>query len=126
MPHILIVDDDPIMRTLVRETLLIDPRLSFTEAENGMKAFEQIRLQLPDLILLDIRMPVLDGLQTCHMLHADPVLRAIPVILVTAYGSPYHTVDEICAGANDFLIKPFEGTDLIAKVESVLQAQVKR
>jgi CheY-like chemotaxis protein len=83
VPNILIVDDEPLQRILMRETLAEDPLLSFVEAATGAEALAQIRVESPDLILLDVMMPDMSGFEVCRKIKGDPALRAIPVILVT-------------------------------------------
>lgn len=121
MPRILIVEDEKFQRTLIRETLVIDPTLEFFEAENGRQGLDLAEHIRPDVVLLDIMMPVMDGLETCRRLKADPVLRTAPVILITAMGRMEDRVQGLDCGADDFINKPFEELELQARVRSALR-----
>jgi two-component system sensor histidine kinase/response regulator len=123
MPLVLIVDDEMYQRTLIRETLSSDESLRFVEAENGRVGLEQAQLINPDVILLDVMMPILDGFEVCKRLKADPVLRPVPVILVTAMGRLQDKVTGLDAGADDFVNKPFEEMELQARVRSALRVK---
>ncbi len=120
MPRVLIADDEPFQRILIRETLTEEPEFVFFEAENGAQALEQARREKPDLIILDIMMPDMDGLQVCRLLKADPRLNVIPVVMVTALNKEEDRVNALDAGADDFLSKPFEAEELQAVVERAL------
>jgi CheY-like chemotaxis protein len=120
MPNVLIADDEPLVRQLVRETLSIDPTLSFLEAANGLVALESARAARPDLIILDIMMPKMDGLQVCRLLKADPALCTVPVILVTAYAMSRNEAAGRDAGADAFVPKPFEEKELLDAVSRAL------
>jgi CheY-like chemotaxis protein len=120
MPRVLIVDDEMPQRVLVRETLSDDPALTFEEAEDGMQALRQARAERPDLIILDVMMPLMDGYQVCRIIKADPGLHDVPIILLTALG---HIEDKVTAhnlGVYAFINKPFDEDDLHAKVRSAL------
>jgi putative two-component system response regulator len=121
MFRVLIVDDEVAQRTLIRETLVGNRDLTFIEAENGTEALRQARATPhPDLIILDIMMPKMDGFQVCRILKTDATTRDIPVILVTALG---HVEDRLAGrdlGAFDFINKPFEVADLQGVVRRAL------
>jgi signal transduction histidine kinase len=108
-------------RRLIRETLSSDESLEFVEASNGKQGLEQARLTPPDVILLDVMMPGLNGFQVCRVIKADSVLRAAPVLLVTALGQTRDRVDGLDSGADDFVNKPFEEAELQARVRSALR-----
>jgi two-component system, cell cycle response regulator len=115
---ILIVDDEP----LGRETLnaLLQPqgyRLEFAAA--GPEALEQAQAHLPDLILLDVMMPGMDGFEVCRRLRASPQLREVPVILLTALDDRASRLQGIEAGADDFITKPFDRIELRARVRTI-------
>jgi CheY-like chemotaxis protein len=112
VPKVLIADDEPFQRILIRETLTVDPQFVFVEAENGAQALDKARREQPDLIILDIMMPEMDGLQVSRALKADPNLQAIPVIMVTALNKEEDRVNALDAGAANFLSKPFEADEL--------------
>jgi two-component system sensor histidine kinase/response regulator len=121
MPHILIVDDELYQRMLIRETLGSDPTFTFGEAEDGTRALEQVRHERFDLVILDVMMPEMDGFEVCRKLKNDPELRTIPVVLVTALGRLQDKVMGLDSGADDFVNKPFEESELQARVRSALR-----
>lgn len=121
MPLVLIVDDEMYQRTLIRETLASDESLTFVEAENGRHALQIAPEIRPDVVILDVMMPIVNGFQVCQMLKSDPLLRPVPIILVTAKGSPEDKVTGLDAGADDFIGKPFDETELQARVRSALR-----
>src|SRR5258708_5505153 len=123
MPHILIVDDEPYQRMLIRETLSIEPSFTFTEATDGVDALEKIQRICPDVIILDVMMPKMDGFQVCATLKADPQYRTVPIILVTALGQLQDKVKGLDSGADDFVNKPFEESELQARVRSALRVK---
>ncbi|SRR5258706_11215109 len=120
MPSILIVDDEYPQRVLIRETLSGDDSLTFLEAEDGVQALRQARSERPDLIILDVMMPKMDGFQVCRILKADPALSTVPIILVTALGHVEDQATALDLGAFGFVNKPFEEKDLLAKVHGAL------
>lgn len=115
LPHILIVDDLP--RNLQVLALLLDKagyRVSM--AMDGAKALEMVRVEPPDLILLDVMMPDLDGLEVCRRLKADAAVREIPVIFLTARAELEDLQEGFRLGAVDYVTKPFRGAELLARV----------
>ncbi len=124
--RILYADDDADMREYVLDLLRQDYEVEV--AADGEAAWESARACLPDLVLADLRMPRLDGLGLLHKLRAEPALRAIPVILLSARaGEGGSCVDGLVAGANDFLVKPFRAGELRARIGGQLEmARVRR
>ncbi len=122
MACILIADDEPFMRQVIRETLSDDPALSFIEVENGLAALEQARLHHPQLIILDVMMPHMNGLEAFRAIRADSTLAVTPVILVTAYGDLTVAAVRYQTGPTRLIRKPFEGADLVRTVAETLQA----
>lgn len=120
MPHILIVDDEPFQRMLIQETLSNNPQYTFSEAEDGVQAVARARHERPDLVLLDVMMPHMNGFQVCRALKTDPELRTIPIILVTALDKIEDRVNGLDAGADDFVNKPFEEEELQTRVRDIL------
>ncbi len=121
MPHILITDDERYQRLLLRELLAGDSSLTFGEASDGQQALDQARIHRPDLVLLDVMMPILDGLEACRRFKTDPELQAIPVLLVTAW-RPAPTDRQIwqATGADGMIHRPFEDGQLQATVAAFL------
>ncbi len=115
---ILIVDDNPHARDIL--AALLEPegyRLAF--AENGTLALDMARELIPDLILLDVMMPEIDGYTVCKMLRADPELALVPVVMVTALDDQPSIMRGFEAGADDFITKPFNRIELRARVRNI-------
>ncbi|WP_170482610.1 adenylate/guanylate cyclase domain-containing protein [Ruegeria arenilitoris] len=119
-PLILIVDDQQDNRNLLSMRLNANGYIT-AEAIDGEDALEKATDLLPDLILLDVMMPKMDGFEVCRRLRMDPLLPFIPVVLVTARSDTQDMVQGLEAGANDYLTKPVDGTALIARVRSMLR-----
>ena len=117
--RILIVEDEPNIIKLISIRL---ERLghSINAADNGVAALEIVRASMPDLILLDVMIPVLNGFQVLQQLKADPTTASIPVLMLTARGHERDIVAGIEGGADDYIIKPFSFPELISRVSSAL------
>ncbi len=117
--HLLVVDDQPNSRMLLGDLLEgIGYRVS--EAESGNQALQMLETFQPDLILLDVMMPGLDGFEVCRRIKANEETRLIPVVLITAASDRKNRVRGIEAGADDFLSKPFDESELLARVRSLV------
>ena len=121
---IVMADDDELLRRLVRTTLQGSLDLQLIEAGDGRSALDLVRAHHPDLILLDVNMPELSGLECCRAIRADPDpdLRQTPIILLTGLNDVTDREAGREAGANDYMTKPFSPRALIAKIEHVLAA----
>lgn len=119
LARILLVDDNADMRDYVGR--LLRERWQVETAANGAIALEQLQQDLPDLVLTDVMMPVMDGFQLLQVLRSDPLTQSIPVILLSARAGEEATIAGLAAGADDYLIKPFSARELIARVETQLQ-----
>ena len=117
-PSILIVDDEPAARHGLKRALEAIP-CRITEAGDGVSALEEIERSSPDLVICDIRMPRLDGLELLKALAERPVVP--PIIMITAYGSEKVAVEAMKAGARDYLSKPYDVDELRCLVENVLE-----
>jgi signal transduction histidine kinase len=115
-----VVDDQPPNRELLRD-ILEGSGHRVSEAADGTEGLALARSGNPDLILLDVTMPGLDGLEVCRRLKADTATAAIPVVLVTALAEREHRLDGIAAGANDYLTKPIDRAELMLRVRNALQ-----
>ena len=117
---ILVTDDDPDLREIVR-TILESHGFQVVEASDGQAALERIRAQRPDLLILDCNMPRMDGLQVCQTLKADMFLRHVPIIMLTGRGEVTDKVHGMDSGADDYVVKPFEPQELLARVRTILR-----
>ncbi len=118
LPTILVVDDNSDLRYYIRTFL--QPNYRIIEAINGKQALEQVKAEHPDFIISDVMMPVMDGLELVKALKQDAELADIPVLLLTAKASKIDTVQGLQQGADDYLSKPFDRSELIARIESHL------
>jgi adenylate cyclase len=119
-PRILIADDQP-MNVDILQTRLAVHGYEILTAADGEEALAVARAQLPDLILLDIMMPKMDGLEVCHRLKGDATLPFMPVIMVTAKADTKDIVAGLEMGADEYLIKPVDQAALVARVKSMLR-----
>src|SRR5712692_332514 len=117
--RILVVDDQEPNRLLLRDLLEAQGHV-VTEAADGPEALERVREHPPDVVLLDVNMPGLDGFEVCRRLKADPRTAAIPVLLVTALAHREQRLEGIAAGANDYLTKPIDTADLVLRVRNAI------
>ena len=113
---ILIVDDNPINLSVLSQTLLSEG-FQVRVAIDGENALDQVSYELPDLILLDVEMPVLNGFETCEQLKANPLTRDIPVVFMTALADTTNKVKGLAVGAVDYITKPFQEQELLARVK---------
>lgn len=115
---ILIVDDEEFGRETLESLLVKEPyRLLF--ASNGPEMLKVARENRPDLVLLDVMMPGMDGFEACEILRQDPEISETPVIMVTALDDKDSRIRGIEAGADDFISKPFDRIELRAKVKTI-------
>jgi two-component system sensor histidine kinase/response regulator len=121
LPLVFIVDDVPDNIALLGETLAATCDVQF--ATSGAQALAMIVASLPDLILLDVMMPVMDGYQLCAALKSDPLTQSIPVIFVTAKSDPDSESQALAAGAVDFIHKPINQRVVRARVQMQLELQ---
>jgi adenylate cyclase len=121
-PHILIVDDNENNRAILAARLGAQG-YSTMEACDGVEALEAARRDAPDLILLDVEMPRMDGLEACRRLRSDESLGFVPVILVTARSDSKDVVAGLEAGADEYLTKPVDQSALVARVRSMLRVK---
>ncbi len=119
-PRVLVVDDLDANRRLL-ESLLEPLEVTVRQAGNGREALEEVEAHPPDLILLDVMMPEVNGLEVCAQLKADPRTRLVPIVVITALHGEQEKVRAIDAGADDFLNKPFSKAELLARVRALLR-----
>ncbi|HEV8211360.1 MAG TPA: HD domain-containing phosphohydrolase [Vicinamibacterales bacterium] len=120
MGSVLIVDDMPGSARLI-ESLLAPDGHTIRTAGDGGEALELVRGAPPDLVLMDVMMPLVDGFEACRAIKQNPETRLIPVVLVTSLDDTDSRVRGIEAGADDFVSKPFNGVELRARVRSLLR-----
>jgi len=122
---VLVVDDDADTRRIV-STLLLARGYQVRLAGDGRAAIESIREQRPDLVLLDIMMPGLDGIQVLEVIRADPRTTSLPVILLTAKSGDPDILEGYHLGAQYYVTKPFTSRQLLYAISLVLGAKVPR
>ena len=110
--RILVVEDQPDSRQIIRD-MLTGTDYEIAEAENGEEALTAIEKQRPDLILMDIQLPIMDGYTATNQIKADPTLRSIPIIAVTSYALASEEKKARAAGCDDYVTKPFSPKQLL-------------
>lgn len=120
MPKILIADDDPVLLKYL-SAVLEKYDYQYTTATNGIEAIEKVKAYSPDLMLLDVMMPEMDGLEVCKKLKDDLRTRHIPIILITGSTDRELRIKGLSVGANDFLTKPIDRPELIARIRNLLR-----
>lgn len=118
-PLLLVVDDDPLQCRLVG-AVLEESGMEPIYAENGMEALHVLRRRRPDLILMDVRMPGIDGIEVTRRLKATKTLASIPVVMITGRGDRQAVMESLQAGAADFLAKPFDRETLLRRLRPLL------
>jgi two-component system, cell cycle response regulator len=124
-PLILVADDEPVNLALIKRRLEWEDYRVET-AEDGGQAVEAAKRVLPDLIILDVMMPVLDGLGACRLLKEEPSTRDIPVIFLSALDDTDTKVNGLSLGANDYISKPFRVEELLARVAVAIRLKRER
>src|SRR4051794_28856326 len=123
--RLLIVEDSPTMRRVMRRFLDATGYVIF-EAGDGEEALRLAARERPDVILLDRQIPLLDGFGVLASLQTDPELGEVPVVLVTSHGEPEEVADGLRRGAHDYLRKPFEQPELVARVHAAMRTKALR
>jgi signal transduction histidine kinase/DNA-binding response OmpR family regulator len=121
-PVALVADDEPDMRRFLRSQL--DQDYDVLEAADGLQAMEKATQFLPDIILLDMMMPEMDGLAVCRELRKREDTAAVPIILLTARADEETKFNALELGANDFLAKPFSSTELHARIKNLVESTI--
>ena len=119
---VLVVEDDANMQGFLQEVLASEG-YSVLASDDGQDALDQTVSRKPDLILLDLRMPSLDGVAFCKAVRADQRTQHIPIIVVTSLNMPDKLEDSMAAGADDFIGKPFDVQDLTLRVRAMLKVK---
>lgn len=123
LPTVLVVDDNEDMRRYIR-TLLTD-KYYVTEAVDGENGLQVAHETIPDIIVSDVMMPVMDGLEFCRRIKADTMTSHIPVILLTARSTEEQQLEGLGSGADDYMTKPFRAQLLLARIDNLLKSRIK-
>lgn len=118
--RILIVDDDGDIRDILK-IILTQDNYEVIEACDGAEGLKMAQNKSPDLVVLDYNMPALNGTQVCRRLKKDILLRHLPIIMLTGKGDLTDKVEGIDAGADDYLVKPFEPAELLARIRMIIR-----
>jgi DNA-binding response OmpR family regulator len=118
--RVLLADDDPGLRRLIGTTLGAQD-FELLQAVDGDEALQMAREQQPELVLLDVNMPKLDGFEVCRQLKSDPETSGIKVVMLTARGAETDRAHGREAGADDYFVKPFSPVQLLNKVYALLE-----
>jgi two-component system alkaline phosphatase synthesis response regulator PhoP len=117
---VLIVDDEPVVRQLVRR--ILSKYYAVLEAEDGAEAVDMARSQKPDIILMDILMPRMDGLTACYAIKTDQTTKEIPLVMLTAIGYDLNRkLSEDVMGAEGYITKPFSSQILLEAIRQLLR-----
>src|SRR5688572_10580583 len=123
-PRVLIVDDDPSIRAICREVLELGG-YQVRDAGSANAALTEARRFRPDMILLDVLMPGIDGYRTAEMIRADPAIGMAPIMFLSARGDTADKVRAFRSGAEDYMVKPFDAAELLARVAKALDRQAR-
>lgn len=124
-PVILVADDEPINRSLIQRRLEREGYRVFV-AENGRVAVEMAKETLPDLVILDVMMPEMDGLEACRLIKQDETTHDLPIIFLSARDETEMKVNGLTLGANDYISKPFKAEELLARVSVSIRLKRER
>src|SRR5579863_6625184 len=119
-PMVLVVEDEPALVTLLRYNLEREG-FAVNEAHDGEEALLQLREHKPDAVLLDWMLPRISGLEVCRQIRRAPAWRDLPVIMLTARGEEGDRVRGLDSGADDYVVKPFSTTELVARLRAVIR-----
>ena len=118
-PRVVIADDDPDIRRLVQITVS-NAGCDVTVAADGEEALELIRSAPPDLVILDVLMPRMDGWEVAKELKSDPQTQEVPIMFLTSRGQEHDVLEGFNSGAADYMVKPFSPRELQVRVRAVL------
>ena len=120
MPEILVVDDSKVMREMIIACLRAEPGLAFTHAASGLEAIEKLSLKPFQLVVLDLNMPDIGGIEVVEFIRGQDRLKTLPIIIVTTRGDDASKKRALDAGASRFMTKPFTPEAILAEVRGLL------
>jgi two-component system chemotaxis response regulator CheY len=120
LAEVLVVDDSKVMRDMIVACLRPRAEFVFTHASSGLEAIERLSLRPYDLVVLDLNMPDIGGIEVVEFVRGQDKLKSLPIIIVTTRGDEESRVRALAAGATRFMTKPFSPDVILAEVESVL------
>jgi CheY-like chemotaxis protein len=121
-PTVLVVDDDPVIQKLLQVNFEMEGYTVLT-ASDGLEGLERARADAPDVIICDIMMPRMDGLEVARTLKGDPATAGIPILLLSAKAQQADVAAGQASGADDYVTKPFDPLDLLQRVAGLLQSR---
>ncbi len=122
--RLVVADDEPFILSALQDTL--SDNYSVFSASNGKEAIEQVNKIKPDMIILDVMMPEMDGLEACKKLKQDKITASIPIVLLTAKGQITDIEKGFKSGADAYVVKPFSPARLLEKVEEIFEKVAMR
>ncbi len=125
MTEILVVDDSKVMRDMIIACLRAIPETSFVHASSGLEAIERLSLSPFDVMVLDLNMPDIGGVEVLEFVRGQDTLRALPVLIVTTRGDEQSREQVLKAGATRFLAKPFTPDSIIGEVRAILAGRAE-
>ena len=120
MADVLIVDDSKVIRDMVTACLRPNPALAVTQASSGLEAIEQLSLRHFDVVVLDLNMPDIGGVEVLEFVRGQDKLRSLPIIIVTTRGDESSRTQALAAGATRYLTKPFTPETILGEVNALL------
>jgi two-component system chemotaxis response regulator CheY len=123
VPEILVVDDSKVMRDMVIACLRGLPEAHFTHAASGLEAIERLSLGRFDLVVLDLNMPDIGGIEVLEFVRGQDTLQKLPIIVVTTRGDESSRTRSLAAGASRFMTKPFTSDAIVSEVQKLLAEQ---
>ena len=119
---ILLVEDDP-QAVGILEPILISKGFSVAVARDGVEGLEKVKLLSPDILLLDVNMPRMDGIELCRRIKSEDSIRLTPVVMLTALSDLEKKLEALEAGADDFVNKPYNMVELVTRIKSLLKVK---
>ena len=120
MADVLVVDDSKVIRDMVTACLRPNPALAITQASSGLEAIEQLSLRHFDVVVLDLNMPDIGGVEVLEFVRGQDKLRALPIVVVTTRGDDSSRTQALAAGATRYLTKPFTPEVILGEVNSLV------